>query len=254
MDPSREHELQQHGRLLPPTGRMYFPPAEGVRSGGPPAVPSYEGALPPPPLPPGAAGHAAIPFDYGGGGGSADEQERSGQYAAVPFSYAAAEPAHEDAAEVAAEVPQGQQQPPADDAPFVPPFPVPEALRGRLPAGRRQYRVMRQTAAFVREGGPQLEVLLRVRRAGDPVFAFLDPADALHPFYRWVAVVQVAASRRGGHRVDGRRRCLASRQRAGLRVSGSRNVPKPAHPLLSVLSSLYHAAAQVAAGEQPCRD
>lgn len=186
MDPSREHELQQHGRLLPPTGRMHFPRAEGMRSGRQPGPPGhYKGALPPPSLPPGGPGNAAIPFDYGGYGGSVDGQEEGRQYAAVPFSYAAAEEAEQDAA---AEDPQGQQQglqqPAEEDVPFVPPFLVPEALQGRLPAGKRLYRVMRQTAAFVRDGGAQLEVLLRVRKAGDPAFAFLDPGDSLHPFYR----------------------------------------------------------------------
>ncbi len=44
---------------------------------------------------------------------------------------------------------------------------------------------MRQTADFVRGGGPQLEVLLRVKQAGNPAFAFLEPSDRLYPFYRW---------------------------------------------------------------------
>lgn len=45
-------------------------------------------------------------------------------------------------------------------------------------------QVLRQTADFVRGGGPQLEVLLRVKQAGNPAFAFLEPTDRLHPFYR----------------------------------------------------------------------
>lgn len=52
----------------------------------------------------------------------------------------------------------------------------------RLP--RPPLQVLRQTADFVRGGGPQLEVLLRVKQAGSPAFAFLDPSDRLHPFYR----------------------------------------------------------------------
>ncbi len=45
-------------------------------------------------------------------------------------------------------------------------------------------QVLRQTAEFVAEGGAQLEVLLRVRQGSDPRFAFLNPANTLHPFYR----------------------------------------------------------------------
>ena len=43
---------------------------------------------------------------------------------------------------------------------------------------------MRQTAEFVRGGGPQLEVLLRVKQAGKLGFGFLEPGDRLHAFYR----------------------------------------------------------------------
>ena len=45
-------------------------------------------------------------------------------------------------------------------------------------------QIMRQTAGFVRGGGQQLEVLLRVKQAGKPGFGFLEPADRLHAFYR----------------------------------------------------------------------
>lgn len=58
---------------------------------------------------------------------------------------------------------------------------LPMALLVALPV-----QVVRQTADFVREGGQQLEVLLRVKQAGNPAFAFLEPADRLHPFYRCV--------------------------------------------------------------------
>lgn len=33
-----------------------------------------------------------------------------------------------------------------------------------------------------------MEVLLRVKQTHDPLFAFLLPGGALHPFYRWVAL------------------------------------------------------------------
>lgn len=45
---------------------------------------------------------------------------------------------------------------------------------------------MVETARFVRHGGGQAEVLLRVRQASNPSFAFLSPASRLHAYYRWV--------------------------------------------------------------------
>lgn len=47
-------------------------------------------------------------------------------------------------------------------------------------------QVIKQTADFVRSSGGQLEVLLRVKQGGNPLFGFLLPADRLHPFYRWL--------------------------------------------------------------------
>jgi membrane protease subunit (stomatin/prohibitin family) len=122
----------------------------------------------------------------------------SGSYAAIGFQYGQQElqqeaEVEEAAAQEAAAAQQQQQQAAQraaeaaaqlSDLPFVPPFVVPERLRGHLPATLRQYRMIRQTAAFVRDSGQQAEVLLRVRRAADPAFAFLEPHSTLHPFYR----------------------------------------------------------------------
>lgn len=167
------------------------------------AAGQYRAALPPPQLPQVHRGapsdSAAIPFLYGAG-----EQERaemedgsgSGSYAAIGFQYGQQELQQEAVEEEAAaqEAAAAQQQQAAQhaaeaaaqlsDLPFVPPFVVPERLRGHLPATLRQYRMIRQTAAFVRDSGQQAEVLLRVRRAADPTFAFLEPHSTLHPFYR----------------------------------------------------------------------
>lgn len=51
-------------------------------------------------------------------------------------------------------------------------------------------QVIQQTANFVREGGGQLEVLLRVKQAGNPLFDFLLPTSTLHPFYRWLVTTR----------------------------------------------------------------
>lgn len=45
---------------------------------------------------------------------------------------------------------------------------------------------MIETARFVRKGGGQVEVLLRVRQASNPTFTFLLPGNALYPYYRWI--------------------------------------------------------------------
>ena len=47
-------------------------------------------------------------------------------------------------------------------------------------------QIVVETARFVRRGGGQVEVLMRVRQAGNRRFAFLMPGDRVFPYYRWV--------------------------------------------------------------------
>ncbi len=42
-----------------------------------------------------------------------------------------------------------------------------------------------ETARFVRSNGGQVEVLLRVKQAANPLFGFLLPGNAMHAYYRW---------------------------------------------------------------------
>ena len=42
------------------------------------------------------------------------------------------------------------------------------------------------TARAVRDGGGQLEVVLRVRHAHQPLFGFIQPEDSRHSFFRWL--------------------------------------------------------------------
>ena len=62
--------------------------------------------------------------------------------------------------------------------------PCPTPPTSTRPVCYHRVQLLRQTADFVRRGGAQLEVLLRVKQAGDRRFTFLEPADRLHPFYR----------------------------------------------------------------------
>ena len=47
-------------------------------------------------------------------------------------------------------------------------------------------QIVIETARFVRKGGGQVEVLLRVRQASNPTFSFLQPGDPGYPYYRWI--------------------------------------------------------------------
>lgn len=62
----------------------------------------------------------------------------------------------------------------------------PSVLSAHMPASSALPQVVEQTASFVRQGGGQLEVLLRVKQANNPLFSFLMPGDQLHRFYRCV--------------------------------------------------------------------
>ena len=117
---------------------MYFVEPDDDRTTAGAAGPGYDGALPPPPLPP--PGFSAMPFDYG------SSEREAGEYAAVGFSYGEQQPeaAEEEAEE---EQPAGgghmqqAQQAQQEEEPFVPPFLVPERLRAHLPLSQRQYKV-----------------------------------------------------------------------------------------------------------------
>lgn len=50
-----------------------------------------------------------------------------------------------------------------------------------------------KTAAFVAANGAVFEARLRTSEAGNPKFAFLDPAHALHPLFRERVSAQRAA-------------------------------------------------------------
>ena len=47
-------------------------------------------------------------------------------------------------------------------------------------------QIMVQTAKFVRESKGHSELVLRVRQASNPNFAFLRPDDLRHPYFRWL--------------------------------------------------------------------
>lgn len=42
------------------------------------------------------------------------------------------------------------------------------------------------TAKFVRQSGPQVEIVLRVKQASNYKMHFLLPGNVLYPYYRWL--------------------------------------------------------------------
>jgi hypothetical protein len=52
--------------------------------------------------------------------------------------------------------------------------------------GLLRMQVIVQTARFVRANTPQVEIMLRVKQARNPLFGFLSPADPLHVYYHWM--------------------------------------------------------------------
>ena len=190
LDPSRESELAEHGWL-----RWLGP----VRRSPSPSPPCSAG-LEPQQQQQQQQQHAAIPFDYGSGMNmqnqmllGASSAMGTGSYHAVGFSYGnqmlgeSLVPVELDLQPAAQAPAAALPAPGPDEPPFAPCFAIPEQLVGTvLPATERHYRVLEQTAGFVRQGGGQLEVLLRVKQAGSPLFAFLVPSDPLHAFYRWL--------------------------------------------------------------------
>ncbi|KAK9850430.1 hypothetical protein WJX84_009010 [Apatococcus fuscideae] len=100
------------------------------------------------------------------------------EYAAVGFAYAA-EPATPITPAFGINA-----RPEALDV-YLPPVNYPAHLGEHLPESGRIFKVMVQTAGFVREAR-QMEFLLRVKQAHNKNFSFLMPGTKLHPFFRWL--------------------------------------------------------------------
>ncbi|RMZ56178.1 hypothetical protein APUTEX25_004602 [Auxenochlorella protothecoides] len=105
--------------------------------------------------------------------------------AAVPFEYGAT--LSDSSREEEPQAPSAPE-PGNDDPAFQPTGRVPGNLRlaGVAPTTLRHLKVMLQAARAVRGGGPQLEILMRVRHARQPLFGFLQPEDARHAFFKWL--------------------------------------------------------------------
>lgn len=56
----------------------------------------------------------------------------------------------------------------------------------RQPTTEREAAIIEQTAKFVADKGPQLEILIKTKQATNPRFVFLNYDDRLHPFYRHI--------------------------------------------------------------------
>ncbi|CAL8465992.1 g5528 [Coccomyxa elongata] len=134
---------------------------------------------------------------------------RDASFSAVGFSYGA-----EGGEAVAAiETDLGKY---GDGTAYDPGFPVPTHLSPLLRGVTdRSHNIMMQTAKFVRESGGHSELVLRVRQAANPNFAFLRPDDPRHAYFRWLVTAdsqeEVHDSREGESRAAGHRPDSAER-------------------------------------------
>ncbi|BDA48235.1 probable splicing factor, suppressor of white-apricot homolog at N-terminal half [Coccomyxa sp. Obi] len=109
-----------------------------------------------------------------------DAGSRDGSFSAVGFSYSA----EGVGTGAATETEPGEY---GDGAAYDPGFPVPMHLSPLLRGvTERSHNIMVQTAKFVRESGGHSELVLRVRQAANPNFAFLRPDDPRHPYFCWL--------------------------------------------------------------------
>lgn len=79
---------------------------------------------------------------------------------------------------------------------WMPGVELPSSLASSLPETLNAWDVMVKTADAVRSGGGPMEMVLRVRQSGKPLFAFLRPEDELHELFRWL-VATPSEQRRG---------------------------------------------------------
>ncbi|KAK9837970.1 hypothetical protein WJX74_008811 [Apatococcus lobatus] len=161
---------------------------------------------------PAAAAAAAAALDESGkaddnGPASNHSAEPNAQaYAAVGFDYApeAQQPSgiisHDDQ-------PEGLRL-------YAPPVSYPARLAEHLPESERTFKVMLQTAGFVRQA-PQMEFLLRVKQAHNKNFGFLMPNTKLHPFFRWLVEANPPLPQGNGSAQAEPKSCVAERD-AGL--------------------------------------
>jgi len=65
---------------------------------------------------------------------------------------------------------------------YVPKFEAPEGMV--IPKSQRHANIVEKTAVFLSKGDKQLEIVLRTKQGNNPLFEFLTPTNALHPYYR----------------------------------------------------------------------
>lgn len=73
-----------------------------------------------------------------------------------------------------------------DDRPFVAPPMLDIPLNMPLPATMKHNAVIEKTAMFISSQGAQMEIILKAKQAGNPMFDFLTFGNALHGYYRLV--------------------------------------------------------------------
>lgn len=75
---------------------------------------------------------------------------------------------------------------PTEPNEWEPPFPVPEEIRPFMPTSQREHDVLERTLDFVIANGDRSEVMLRMKQAQNPNFAFLMPSSERNRYYMFL--------------------------------------------------------------------
>ncbi|KAK6642152.1 hypothetical protein RUM44_013875 [Polyplax serrata] len=76
-----------------------------------------------------------------------------------------------------------------DDEPFVPSPQLDIPVNMVLPETVKHNAIIEKTAMFINNQGPQMEILLKMKQAGNPQFNFLSFDNPLHSYYRHLLMV-----------------------------------------------------------------
>lgn len=101
------------------------------------------------------------------------------------------------------------------------------------PTTEREAAIIEQTAKFVADKGPQLEILIKTKQANNPKFVFLNYDHRLHPFYRHITHLIKTAQY-----VPGKRHISHLVESNG-NSDTSQSVPLPIAPKIDISSTPY---------------
>ncbi|XP_065201078.1 protein suppressor of white apricot [Planococcus citri] len=72
----------------------------------------------------------------------------------------------------------------AEEETFIPPYQLDVPVGMKIPKTKKHHEIIERTAFFINDQGPQMEILLKIKQAGNIQFNFLSFDNELHPYYR----------------------------------------------------------------------